>query len=282
MFTLKIENRYGEFLDFSNNPAYDILSIEGLSPPAAALNFSTMANFDGSRYNSGRLDNRNLVLTIKIHNPAEKNRVNLYKYFQMNRKIRLHYANNARAVFIDGYVETFENNLFTMNQTAQISIICPNPYWQAATLSEITFSQVIDQFKFPFSIAAEGMPFSTLETLNTQIIENGEIETGVIIEFRANTSQILNPKLINRTTNQFFGVNFDLNEGDVIRINTNRGEKSVVLIRDGIETNIINSMATGSSWLQLAAGINEISYECDEGAENLTVYVSTRQYFEGV
>lgn len=282
MFNLSVRNAKGEILDLTNDRRYDLYNIDGLNPTPATLNFSQLANYDGSIYNSGQLGNRNIVLYIKIHNDAESNRINLYKYFQLKKMIRIFYENNTRSVYIDGYVETFETEYFSMNEVVQISIICPNPYWKADEETQIDFSNTIDLFEFPFSIPEEGIEFSRIEYITTAYINNGEIESGMTIEFRANTSQILNPKFINRTTQEYFALNFDMNAGDIIRVNTRRGEKSVMLIRDGVETNIINDMQTGSKWVHLAPGLNELSYECDEGQANLTVYVYATKCYEGV
>ena len=282
MYRLKIKNQNGDILNLTENNAYDVLKVEGLNPPPASLNYSEISNYDGSIYNSGRLENRNIVLTIKIHNPAEENRIALYKYFQMKKVVRIYYENNTRSVYIDGRIETFECDYFSINETVQISIICNDPYWKEDQITEIEFSRVISLFEFPMDIPPEGIEFSRIETLLSTFINNSEIETGVTIEFRANTNHILNPKFINRTTQEFFKVIFDMNKSDVIRINTRRGNKSVTLIRNGIETNIINNMVRGSSWIQLAPGTNELSYECDEGAENLSVYLSTYKCYEGV
>lgn len=282
MFTLKIENQNGEVLDFSNNKNYDILEIQGLNPPPSALNFTTMANFDGSAYNSGRVDNRNIVLTIKIHGPAEENRINLYKYLPLKQLIRLYYTNGLRDVYIDGYIETNEIGLFSMNETAQISIICPNPYWRDVTPLEITFSTVTSGFEFPFAIEEEGIEFGIISGTGTQIVENGDIETGLIIEFTAVANQVLNPKFYNRTTQETMTIDYDMLAEDVIRINTNRGSKSVTLIRNGVKLNIINKFAAGSDWVTLAPGQNIISYDSDEGLSNLYVRVYAEKCYGGV
>lgn len=282
MFTLKIENQNGEVLDFSNNKNYDILEIQGLNPPPSALNFTTMANFDGSAYNSGRVDNRNIVLTIKIHGPAEENRINLYKYLPLKQLIRLYYTNGLRDVYIDGYIETNEISLFSMNETAQISIICPNPYWRDVTPLEITFSTVTSGFEFPFAIEEEGIEFGIISGTGTQIVENGDIETGLIIEFTAVANQVLNPKFYNRTTQETMTIDYDMLAEDVIRINTNRGSKSVTLIRNGVKLNIINKFAAGSDWVTLAPGQNIISYDSDEGLSNLYVRVYAEKCYGGV
>jgi hypothetical protein len=282
VYTLSVENQKGERLNLTEHSDYDLIKINGLNPPNATLNFSELANYDGTIYNSGQLQNRNLVLYIVLKNDIEKSRINLYKYFPSKKTVRIFYENDSRSVYIDGRIETFIFDPFENGETVQISIVCPNPYWKENTETIINFSNTIDLFEFPFAIEEAGIEFSRIENITTAYIENGEVETGFIVEFQATTNQILNPKIFNRTTQEFFGVNFDMNEGDVIRINTNRGKKSVVLIRDGVETNILNSMQDGSKWLYLAAGINEFSYECDEGQINLIVKVINTVCFEGV
>lgn len=282
MYTLKVESQSGEILDFTNNKNYDVLKIDGLTPPSASLNFSTLANFDGSIYNSGQLGNRNVVLTIKVHNDVEANRINLYRFFKVKKKVRLYYTNGLRDVYIDGYVEIFEGDLFVINEQIQVSIICPNPYWKENKSTLIEFSKTVDLFEFPFAIEEEGIEFSKIESSVIKTIDAGSVDTGITIELHALTNQILNPKIYNRTSQTFFGINFDMNVGDTIRINTIRGEKSVVLIRDGAEINIINNLMRGSTWIQLIPGNNEISYECDEGASNLIVKITMTKCFEGV
>lgn len=282
MFTLTVQNHKGEQLNLTESPMYEVLRVDGLNPPPATLNFTELANFDGSKYNSGQLTARNLVITLRILPDIETNRINLYKYFPSKQNIRIYWENDTRKVFIDGRVETFECPQFEMVQKAVISIICPDPYWREETPTQLNFSNVIDLFEFPFSIEAEGIEISRLERLATAVFVNSEIETGITVELQATASQILNPRIVNRTTSEYFGLNVDMNEGDIIRINTRRGEKSAVLVRGGQQTNIIGRRMSGSKWVQLVAGVNELSYECDNGAENLIVRVYTHRLFGGV
>ena len=104
----------------------------------------------------------------------------------------------------------------------------------------------------------------------------------MLIEFTAKANQILNPRFYNRTTQKYFGVNFDMNDGDIIQISTFKGNKFVKLIRKGIESNIIDKRQAGSEWLTLTPGTNELTFEADEGEINLDVKMTTYRYFEGV
>lgn len=281
MYHFKVRNPKGETLDFYNNYHYDVIKIEGLTPPATALNFTSLVNLDGSQYNSGRLDNRNIVITIVLHGNVEKNRINLYKYFPIKKQVRLYFKNDSRDVYIDGYVESFECDLFELGQKAQISIICPSPYFRSTDTTTIEFANLINLFEFPFAIDEEGIPFSELIISNTTYYNTGDIDIGMAITLQA-LETVTNPTIYNRTTGEQFGLDYTLLEGDVITIDTIAGEKSVKLNRKGEVSNIINSVQQGSKWLQLVSGNNELSYQCDEGASALKITISAVNIFEGV
>ena len=281
-FKLIAENEKGEQLQLTNNSAYDVLKIEGLNPPNANINTSAISGLDGEIFNSSKVNLRNLVLTLNIKNPVEENRQILYKYFRVKRKCKLYFKNQNRDVFIEGYVETFENDLFGMTQQPQISIICPQPFFKAIDDIIVEFSNTIPLFEFPFSIGHEGIEFSRINILTTRYINAGDVETGMIIKMTARTDQILNPIIYNLTTQEFFGLNIDLSAGDIVTINTCVGEKSVILNHNNVVTNILGKRTTGSKWLQLIPGTNEISYSADEGTKNLNVVISTVQQYEGV
>lgn len=282
MYTLIVENERGEQLELTHNENYDVIEIIGLNPPTAAINTVNVAGFDGSRFNSSRIEQRNVVITINIRPPVEFNRLALYKYFRIKRYIKIYYKNSSRDVFIEGYVESFENSLFGMTQQPQISIICPNPFWKSTTDTEVEFSNMTALFEFPFSIPSEGIEFSRINKITTTYINAGEVATGAVIKFYANSNQVLNPIFYNRTNSQYFGLNFDMYEGDIITINTLQGEKSATLLRNGELTNILSARQSGSSWITFEPGENEISYSADEGQSNLNVTVAAVQKYEGV
>jgi len=282
MYTLIVENAKGEQLHLTDNDNYDVVEVTGTNPPVAAINTTNVTGMDGSRFNSSRIGQRNIVITLNIKPPIEANRLELYKYFQVKRYIKVYYKNDHRDVYIEGYVESFENNPWTQLQKPQISIICPDPFWKSINDTIINFSSTIALFEFPFSIPSEGIPFSEIQRMTTAQIDVGDVETGAIIEFHATTDQILAPKLYNLTTNEFFGINIDMEAGDTIIVNTERGKKSVILIQDGVSTNILSDRKKGSTWLTFQPGINELSYDAYVGTENLRVKVTVTPKFEGV
>lgn len=282
MYTLIVENEQGEQLELTHNENYDVVEVIGLNPPTAAINTAIVAGYDGSRFNSSRVGQRNIVITLNIRPHIETNRLALYKYFRVKRYIKIYYKNGRRDVYIEGYVESFENNIFTMLQQPQISIICPNPFWKSVKETYVDFSNLSALFEFPFSISSSGIEFSRINKVTTAYINAGDVAIGAIIKFYANSNQVLNPIFYNRTNSQYFGLNFDMYEGDIITINTLQGEKSVTLLRNGQMTNILSKRQSGSSWITFDPGVNEISYSADVGQTALNVTVSAVQKHEGV
>ena len=282
MFELSVQNERGEVLELSNNPDYDILAVYGLNPAPAAINTTPVSGIDGTRYNSARINERNVVISLNIRGDIEENRINLYKYFKVKKPIRIFYKNEHLNVYIDGYIETFENNLFQMLQQPQISIICPSPYWKAVNETEIDFDTVTDLFEFPFAIEAAGIPFSELGEVAVTYFNAGNVETGGIITFTALADDVINPIFYNVTNNTFFGLTVTMQESDTIVINTQRGEKSVYLIREGVRTSLLNNRTEGSTWITFEPGENEIRYSAAEGQSALNCVLSSVQLFEGV
>lgn len=282
MYTLSVENEKGDLLELTDNSNYDVLEVFGLNPPAAIINTVAISGLDGTRFNSSQVGERNIVITLNIRPPIEANRIALYKYFRVKRYIKVHYKNETLDVFTEGYIESFENNLFTRLQQPQISIICPDPFWKAIAETDIKFEDLTALFEFPFSIPAAGIPFSELIQVTTTYFNAGDIPTGAIIRFVALADGVKNPTFYNRSNSTFFGLDFTMQNGDIITLDTQQGEKSVKLTRAGTTTSLLSYKRAGSVWLTFEPGENEIAFDAEEGEGNLRVTLEGIQRFEGV
>lgn len=251
-------------------PIYQVINISGLNPPAAQINMTTIVGMDGAVFNSSKLQTRNLVLTVKINGDVEQNRLNLYSYFRTKEHCKFYYSNASLDVSIEGYVETVECDLFTNSEMAQISIICPYPYFRS--IFEVTqdFSNVIKKFVFPFSINyGNPVVISTLDTSgNVSIYNHSESETGAIIyiNFLDSASSL---DIINTATGDEFEIVYSFLEDDSVVINTNKGKKSIMLIRSGAVTNLFSAVQAGSVFLQLLPGINTFNYTVSGSIANI-------------
>lgn len=293
MFTFTIENRNGDQLKLTQDEQhYQIIGIEGLNPPNALIRTSTVAGMDGSKFASSKLEERNVVITVKINGDVEQNRLKLYRYFRTKHYCKMYYKNNSRDVYIEGYVETIENDLFQQGQTMQISVICPDPYFNSIDEIVNDISKVLGAFEFPFAFGADGVidptdtdpaiEFSTYDDDRMVNIHNGgESVVGLTIEMSA-IGDVVNPTIYNVDTRESFGLNLTIMAGDVVRINTNSGQKSVTLTRDGVTTNQINKVLRQSVWLTLAMGDNQFTYTATTGLESLFVVFTHRTRYEAV
>lgn len=271
-------------IDFSTDRNFCVYKIDGLCPPPATLNFSTIANVDGKTYNSGRINERNLVLYVKIFPDVETNRNILYQHFPIGQRIRIFYRNGLHNVYIDGYVESFECDFFTNNEIAQISIICNDPYFRSIEKSTTIISIVHDYFEFPFSIPVnDPIMISDRNYYVESIVNAGMISTGMTVELEAIGDNVLNPWLENKTTNQKMVVNAEIDTGEKIIVNTNKHNLSVTKVfTDGRKENILHSMGDGFQWVQLTARENRIAVGASQNPENLVVSVNVEPLFLGV
>lgn len=282
MFTLIVQNKYGEQLELTNSSNYAITDIDGLDPPDATINMTRNAGADGSEYNSSYANNRQITITLYINSPAEANRINLYKYFKSKFPVRLFYENDSRNVYIDGYVQSVQISFFNKKQTAQIVINCPKPYFNNVVENVQNFVSVTPLFEFPFSIPEAGQEFSSIAAyIEKSIINNGDVETGVIMTIKA-TGNVVNPKIFNVETNDYFILNVTLQDGDEIIINTIRGEKEATLIRNGVSSGIVGYLQEGSTWFQLLPGDNVFTMAADGQVENMQLTFTLTDQFEGV
>lgn len=303
--TLTVINHLGEDLtiNLANpfNVGMAITEITGLGPGSANIITTDNATMDGAVYNSSRLSYRNIVITLKLlgtdanGQSIEATRHNVYKYFPIKKPIWLIFDSDRRSAMIQGYVESNEPEIFSDWETTQISIICPNPYFESITGSITNFSGVEPTFQFPTSLNDE--PKFELGNLylgeDIDIYYTGEVETGIDISitFKGHVEPITiynvvtNEKII-IDTNKIESKYGELGVGDSISITTSRGSKKAIFTRENDSYNIINCLDKNISWFQLRKGDNIFSYSVEDNEEgglyNLEMYFSNKILYEGL
>lgn len=282
MYELKVKNNHGEVFNLSTSDSYTVYQINGLNPPKASVSMSTNATSDGSKINSVKLPKRNIVIYTTINREIETNRIKLYSIFPIKREVTIYFTNDSRDVFINGVVESIECDFFKKKQIAQISILCANPYFNDVDYLVSSFSDVSSLFEFPFIIDEAGIPISEITTnVRKSIINRGDVDTGVIIELFA-VGTVVNPVVYKAYENSHMAFNYTMRAGDKVVINTNVGNKSIELIRDGVATNFIGYMTPDSDWLRLDTGDNVFTYSARSGGANLQITFTNSILYGGV
>ena len=320
--SLTVTNYLGESLTIpmmnSESTGFILHDMTGLGPPTASVNTSKVATKDGSKYNSARAEERNIVLPMYF-TPVptiEDARHRSYKYFPLKKPVILAFKTDNRECQIVGYVETNEPDICSDREGCQVSIICPNPYFSSIYDTVTSFSGVEAAFEFPFSnedtldttnllIDSDGNPildsygrmiaFGALAAGNPHI-ENivryeGDAESGVQIRIAASAT-VKNITIYNVDTRGTMHIYHDklvaltgsgIVKGDEIIITTDKGSRSVTLLRNGKSTNILNAIdPRNDEWFSLTKGDNIFAYTADEGSDYLMFVVDHTTLYEGI
>jgi len=179
-----------------------------------------------------------------------------------------------------------------------IDFSCLNPFWREDMESRQDIATWNGGFEFPIdredppqgleiAIDPENPTIPTWEigwrepSLIVNVENGGDVRAGMRIDFRA-LGFLVNPTLLNVVTGEFIKINFEMQAGDVITVNTAWGEKSVTLRRGGVESDAFRFLDPDSSYLQLAVGDNIFNYDADVNMYNLDVTIHHNNLFLGV
>ena len=276
-----------------------IKSIEGLGPVKANINFKELATNDGSIDNSARLSSRNIVMSLQfMESPTiEETRLKSYKYFPIKRNIKFLIETDSRICETIGRVETNVPTIFSNAEGCQISILCSNPYFYSAGengTNQTIFYGTEPLFEFPFSnesLTEDLIEFGSIENRTEgTIYYDGDAEIGITIQIHA-VGEAEGLVIYNTKTREIMRINDDklkslmgsgIQAGDEITITTSRGEKGIYMLRNGVTTNILNSLEKPIKWFQLSKGDNTFAYTASAGLTNLQFRIENKVIYEGV
>nr|DAR13000.1 MAG TPA: tail protein [Caudoviricetes sp.] len=306
IYSFTITNYLGDTIKLTlREPALSgflIKSVTGLGPVKANINTTEVATNDGSKFNSARLTQRNIVFqmvfvdTLKGES-IEDIRQKSYKYFPTKKNVDIIIETDNRYVKTTGYVESNEPNIFSSQEGAQISIICPDPYfYTAGDNGDIVteFYSIAPMFEFPFSNESLTDPmivFSEIQSRAAGVITYyGDTEIGIVIRIHA-LGEATNIAIYNTDTREVMRIDTDkikkitgkgLTVSDDIIINTAKGNKSITLLREGVSYNILNCLGKNPDWFTLTKGDNVFAFTAETGITNLQFRVENKIIYEGV
>nr|DAU70708.1 MAG TPA: tail protein [Caudoviricetes sp.] len=306
IYSFTITNYLGDTIKLTlREPALSgflIKSVTGLGPVKANINTTEVATNDGSKFNSARLTQRNIVFQMAFVDTVygesiEDIRQKSYKYFPTKKNIDIIIETDNRYVKTTGYVESNEPNIFSSQEGAQISIICPDPYfYTAGENGDIVteFYSIAPMLEFPFSNESLTDPmivFSEIQSRAAGVITYyGDTEIGIVIRIHA-LGEATNISIYNTDTREVMRIDTDKIEkitgkglvvSDDIIINTTKGNKSITLLREGVSYNILNCLGKNTDWFTLTKGDNVFAFTAETGITNLQFRVENKIIYEGV
>lgn len=288
--------RLDMLLDKPENSGFIIRKIDGLGAAKADIHITDIITTDGGIFNSARLGSRNIVMDLMFFgNDIEEIRQRAYKYFPIKKELTIVVKTDYRELEISGYVETNEPNIFSEQEGTNISIICPNPYFYSKESNYTVFSGVEPAFEFPFSNESLTEPLlimSEIQNKTENVIRySGDSDVGVTMHIHCigsvgditiwniNTRQKM---VISATKVGILLNNTAFKTLDDILIKTERGDKGIYLIREGVFYNILGALDPGSEWLRIHKGDNIYAFTATSGVENLQFRVENKILYEGI
>lgn len=152
---------------------------------------------------------------------------------------------------------------------------CPYPLFTDLYDNVVSVAYTESRFHFPLTIPKDtGVIMGVRQpSLIAEINNPGDFPVGYTIEFRA-TGTVVNPSLVDIGSQEFIKIGKTLESGEVVRIYTQEGQRHIVGILKGIESNYFHYRTYDSSWLRLAVGQNLLRYDAEEGLSSLEVVIT--------
>jgi hypothetical protein len=280
---LKITNNRDDSITFGRHFRLDgEVDLSGLD---ASVNYSE-STADGSHYQNTKLENRDFEIPFFIYRSIkdswwiEQQKNLAYKVFNPKANpFRIDFTTEAgEEYYLNANLESApifateeeNNNAGWLNGLLQFS--ANDPYIYRKNAQRVDIALWVPAFEFPLEIPAdEGIEMGyRIPSLIVNVLNDGQESTGMIIRFKA-LGTLVNPSLVNVNTYEELKLNTIMQAGDVIEVSTYQRKKSVTLIRNGVKTNIFNSLDLNSKFLQLEIGDNLFRYNADDGLDNLEI-----------
>lgn len=191
MYALQIQNDRGEIYGLTDHlDEFIVTEITGLDSPRNNINISTAGTQDGGKFNSSHLECRNIVITVVLSGNIEAQRQKLYRIFPIKSAVKVFFMEKYRNLMTEGYIEQISVPQFVKLEVAQISIICPDPYWKDRNEIQAETSYGLAAFAFPFAISAGGVPLSgQYANPVCRIVNNGDCNIGFVSRITIDTEQ---------------------------------------------------------------------------------------------
>lgn len=172
--TVSVANQFGDKISTNFVGAYEapyvITKIEGHGPVGADINLTQFATNDGAMFNSARVRERTMTLTLAVvaqpGKTIEHARRWIYKTYAVKNRVEMAFVTDTGTYIMTGYVEKCEPDIFEKITKVKITIVCPDPYFYAPAKKVTSISSVKGGFEFPFADDATGTDNETLISID--------------------------------------------------------------------------------------------------------------------
>lgn len=284
MISFELENENGNIVDINDGVRYLVTGASGLNPPSASIFTSKSPNRKGAKYNGSTLNERNIVISIKILGDIEANRNALYEWVDTEQYCKVRYRNETKNVYCEGHVQDCPIDIFTDNEIVSVAILCENPYWKDLEDISADISALIKQFTFPFAIDDVGVPFSTMRENYTTTVFHVGSPTGVRIIIRCE-HEVKNLAIYDgKDTTRKIALNYTIPAGWTVIIDTENSPKTIKAhLPNGSTINLLPYVEYNPTWFELKKGANVFTCTADEDTiSNAEISVNYTNKYLGI
>lgn len=268
--------------DYNFDPFF-LVSCEGTTSVYNNVVTSENTMIDGSTYQGSTTTQRNIIITAQMDSNYRENRDLLYKTFKPKSTGTFNHTEDGETLTVDYKVESVEIDEKGIVRNIVISLICPDPFFKALDDTIVDMAAWESLFEFEHEFLDEGEPFAERVAELIKEIPNDSAATniGMTITFTAE-GPVTNPAIYHLESGDFVIVNTSMLPSDTIIITTETNNKSVYLVRGGVETEINNLLDEDSEFMQLTHGVNTLKYDATVGIDYLNVRITYRFRYLGV
>lgn len=278
---------------------FGITKITGLGSSEYSVATSDNALVDGSTVNGKRILKRPISISASSRelDYCGLVREQLIAFFNPKYTGKLTVNRNGKQRNIEFEIEGFvpdEESTIDSEVGFTADLICPNPYFKNVDnfgqnmadktrlfafpwrISKKVYSDIPSPYKY-FGRGKMGMAYRTLKT-EVALTNDGDVETSVIIQFIAARGRVVNPCITNKATGKFMRIVVEMQEGDILEIDTDDHHQTIEL--NGVNT--YQKIDKKSEPFKLAKGENYLIYDADEDYTNLDVNLYYTPLYLGV
>lgn len=250
----------------ANSDPVQVRDIQGLGPVKSDILSTAFATGKGELYQGSSVGKRNIVMTLGLNPDWEEQtmaslRQLLYRYLMTQQWTKLRFRSTEMpTVDIEGYVESFDPNIFSQDPEVQVSIICPKPDFVEADAT--IYYGVVDDGSVEIEFEYQGTVETGFEVRIVQTVDNPGY-TGIIDVTMKSPDE---PQIISIDPVTIDGVYY-------FKLNTNQGRKraSRITTVDGTVLNLLRQVNTASVWPVVKPGTNVFSVAATETGQSWTL-----------
>ncbi|MBQ9249877.1 MAG: phage tail family protein [Oscillospiraceae bacterium] len=292
----------GKTLRMGPGEDIDITAVTGLESSELDISTSDNALVDGASVDGKKIKPRPIHIEASFRSDKNnpENRAKVIQFFNPKYTGKALITNMGVSRNIEYELEgwTFAT-IRNMDNKLRIlvDLLCPDPYMLNVDNFGKNMANISALFAFPWRVLstramnkldypeeARGLMLGGMtmgyRTLYKEVVlaNDGDVPTGVQIQFVATRGSVTNPKITNTGTGQYMRVNVVMQQGDILLIDTN--DRHQVITLNGV--NYYQHIDRKSEPFKLAVGDNYLEYDADENYTNLDVNLFYTPKYLGV